>query len=172
MGDDDLSDACSTLMKKYHTLAEVGRRLGVPDWKVKRYLGYRHVEEEVKELVRGNKMTVQQAVNIHTKFNDPEKEVRVAKELAKIQDRIERSKFSEAITEADSTEDIPQLRERQKAILASKPYTIRLPPRTSQIYERIAAERNIEVVDVLSEVVELWANLYSAGKAPMSADMK
>lgn len=156
MNDDDISDACDYLYKHYKNLSLVAKHLGVSEAKVRKYLGYKNVAEEIKELVRAKKLSSGQAILIYTQFPDVKKAIRVARELASIKERAKRTKFVQALKESTSTDDVPQIRERARRLAGMKQYVIILPPRTSIAIERVAKERSLEPEEILAEIIEYW----------------
>lgn len=156
MNPDDISDACDYLYKKFDSIADVAKHLGVSEPTVRKYLGYKNVPNEVKELVREKKITASQAIRIYTQFLDLRKQIAVANELAKIQQRVEKSKFFHAIKKSLPTDDVPKIKERYAKLRDMKQYTILLPPKTSEVIEKVAKEMDVEPEYIMAEILEEW----------------
>jgi len=156
MSEDDISDACDYLYKKLGKVLEVARRLGVSERKVRKYLGYKNVPEELKGLVREKKITSSQAILIYTQFPELERQIEVAKELASITERMDKSKFFQAVKESLPTDDLPKIRERAKRLAAMKTYEILLPPKTSHAIEKEAVEMGVEPEHIIAQILEYW----------------
>ncbi|MEM3160209.1 MAG: ParB/RepB/Spo0J family partition protein [Nitrososphaera sp.] len=169
MNPDDIADACNYLLKRYNGKIElVAKHLGYSEPTVRKYLGWKHISPEIKELHKEHKITSSQAMRIHIQFPDKESQVKFAKELANLPDRMERIKFFEAIKEAKPTDDIPKVRERMKELQELKKYTIHLPPKTSIVIEKVALERNEEPQYIIIEIIEQWAENYEEGRESFS----
>jgi len=153
---DDISDACDFLYNRFRSIEKVANHLGVSTATVRKYLGYRKVPDEIKELVREKRITPSQALLIYTQFPDLKKQIRMAKEMAKIKDRVEKSKFSQAIKESSPNDDIDKIKTRTKELKEGKNYKIFLRSKTSNTIEKSANEMEVEPEFVIVEVVEDW----------------
>jgi len=167
MNADDISDACDYLYKQLGDLSEVARRLGVSVTTVRRYLGYKNVPEQIKELVKEGKINASQAIFIYTQFPDPQRQIEVARELASIQQRADKSKFFQAVKEARPTDDVPKIRERAKRLAEMKSYTILLPPKTSRSVEKVALEMSVEPEYIIAQIVERWVEERASRGLPL-----
>jgi ParB/RepB/Spo0J family partition protein len=167
MNADDISDACDYLYKQWGDLSEVARRLGVSVPTVRKYLGYKNVPEQIKDLVREGRITASQAILIYTQFLDPKRQIEVAQELASIQQRADKSKFFQAVKEARPTDDVPKIRERAKRLAEMKSFTILLPPKTSRAVEKVALEMTVEPEYIIAQIVEHWVEERAARGLPL-----
>jgi ParB/RepB/Spo0J family partition protein len=157
MNPDDISAACEYLYGKYGDIDKVATKLGVSVPTVRKYLGYFSVPEALKELVRKKRITAQQALSIHTQFYELDKQIKIAKELSSIEDRSKKAKFYQAVKESSPRDDVPKIRARAERMSNMKEYKIMLPPRISEVYEKFAAESNVEVPELLASVLQEWA---------------
>jgi len=165
MNPDDIADACNYLLKKYDgNIASVAKHLGYSESTIRRYLGWKHVLPDLKELHRQHKITSTQAMKIHTQFPDKKSQVEFAKELASIPDRMDRIKFYEAIKDAKPSDDVPKVRERARQLKSLRSYTIHLPPKSSTVIDKLALERHQEAEFVIVEIIEQWLEGYDEGR--------
>jgi ParB family chromosome partitioning protein len=162
---DDLSDAAYLLMQELKSTAEVARRLGVHEHTVKKYLGYRFVHEELKDLVRDHKMTATQAIEVYTKFPEKEKAVKVAKEYSKLK-KTEKPRFFKSITLASPSDDINTLHERSKKIKVEKMLKVGdllFPETDSMLITKLAKKRGMAPKDLIVWIVHQWLEEYERG---------
>lgn len=158
MNADDISDACDYLYQRYGSVSKVAERLGVAEPTVRKYLGYKNVPEELKELVREKSITPSQAIFIYSQFRDRDRQVKVAKELASISKRTERSQFFQAVTESLPSDDLTAIKERAKKRAQMVEFTILLPPKTSSAIKKVANEMSVEAEYVIVEILESYVS--------------
>lgn len=156
MTPDDISDACDYLYNKLKKVKEVSKKLGVSTSTVRRYLGYQKVPKEIKKLVSGKKISASQAIRIYTQFPDKTKQLKIARELARIVDRVDKSKFYEAVKDSSPNETSTKLKERAKKKKASEKYVLYIPNKTSEVVKKSANEMDVEKEFVLVEIIEKW----------------
>lgn len=167
MDPNDIADAVDYLYKKYGDAKKVGDRLGVSDQTVRKYLGYGKVTKEVKDLVGQKKITASQAIKIYTQFPDETKQVKVARELADIQDTAFKGKFYQAIKVATASDDVPKLRRRAEAFKEQKSFTITLPPDTSRALEIVALDKRMDVPGVIAQIIEQYVEERKSKRLPI-----
>jgi ParB/RepB/Spo0J family partition protein len=167
MNADDLSDACDHIYKKFKDFAEVAKRLGVSESTVRKYLGYKNVPNELRKFVKPRGLTASQIILIYTKYPELKRAIKVAKELAKIKNRQAKAKFFQAIKELPPT-SIRKIRKHAKRIAKMRKYVILLPPKTSDVIEKVAHENEVEPEYIIVQILEYWveerARLPLAGK--------
>lgn len=153
---DDISDVCDYLYNKLKSIKEIAKKLGVSTSTVRRYLGYQKVPKEIKKLVSDKKISASQALRIYTQFPDKNKQLKIARELARITDRVDKSKFYEAVKDSPPNETGSKLKERAKKKKASEKYEIYIPNKTSEVVKKSAKEMNVEKEFVIVEIIEKW----------------
>jgi ParB family chromosome partitioning protein len=156
MTPDDISDACSYLYNRIRNIKEIGDKLGVSSSTVRKYLGYGKVPKELKKLVSEKKITASQALRIYTQFPDKNQQIKIARELSRINDRVEKSKFYEAVKDSTPGESSTKLHERARKKKESLTMTIEVPHKTSQIIKKTADEMQVEPEFVILEIIERW----------------
>jgi ParB/RepB/Spo0J family partition protein len=165
MAIDDISDAADALYQKFdNNLDRVSIALGVKPSTVKRYLGYKAVYDELKELVRQKKITAQQAIDIYTKFPEKKRELEIAKELGAIKERNKKTKFHSAVKQSNPSDDIKKIRERADKLIHMKIYKILLPDANYKTIEKIALVRKVSAQDILIDIIEQWTTEYDRGE--------
>ena len=106
----DLIDACTSLFKKYGTLAAVADETGLPYPKVALYVKYDRLQPELRELVDSNKVPLKTALRAHDAASvsgeySAEEAVRYAKEMTNMsgaqQERIVKKKTEDPFASAD-----------------------------------------------------------------------
>jgi ParB family chromosome partitioning protein len=106
----DLIDACTSLYKKYGTIAAVAEETGLPYSKVSQYVKYDRLGSELRKLVDGGQVDLKAALRAHdaasvTGEYNPEEAVKFAKEMSSMsgaqQDRIVKKKAQEPEASAD-----------------------------------------------------------------------
>lgn len=165
MTQDDIADAVYHLKQELKSVVDVAKKLGVSPQTVKKYLGYRSVHEELKDLVREHKMTATQAIEINAKFPDKEKAVRVAKEYAKIR-KTEKPRFFKSITLGAPSDDISTLHERAKKIKVEKMLKVGdllFPETDSMLIMNLAKKRGMPPKDLIVWIVHEWLEEYQRG---------
>ncbi len=162
MTPNDISDACDYLYKRLKKVKEVSNSLGVSTSTVRRYLGYQKVPSEIKKLVSEKKISASQALRIYTQFTDKTKQLKIARELARIVDRVEKSKFYEAVKDSPPNETSSKLKDRAKKKKASDKYVIYIPNKTSEVVKKSAGEMGVEKEFVLVEIIEKWVQQHIA----------
>lgn len=165
MTPDDIADAAYLLMQELDSIEVVAKKLGVRPSTVVKYLGYRHVHEELKELVRQHKMTATQAIDVNAKFPEKEKAAIVAKEYAKIK-RAERPRFFKSITLASPSDNIDTLHERAKKIKVEKMLKVGellFPETDSKLIMNLAEKRGMPPKDLIVWIVHQWLEEYQRG---------
>lgn len=162
MTPDDISNACDYLYNKLKSAKEVSKKLGVSTSTVRRYLGYQKVPKEIKKLVSEKKISASQALRIYTQFPDKNKQLKIARELARITDRVDKSKFYEAVKDSPPNETSSKLKQRAKKKKASEKYTIYIPNKTSDVIKKSAKEMDVEKEFVLVEIIEKWVHQHIA----------
>lgn len=156
MTPDDISDTCEYLYNRKKNVKDVAKALGVSTSTVRKYLGYQKVPEEIKKLVRAKKITASQALRVYTQFPDKNKQLKIAREIARISDRVEKSKYYEAVKDSSPGESSTKLRARAKKKRASERYVILIPPKSSEIVKKVAKEMEVEKEFVIVEIIERW----------------
>lgn len=164
MNDDDLADASHELLLQMKDREKVAKALGVSVGKVKKYLGYKHVPESIKEVVRSRKyFTPQQAIDIYTKFPDETKATKIAKEMASITSRTKRAKYYHAVKTSSPSDDVGKVRKRAEKLGRMMKYEILLPDVKSKLLEKIAYKREVTIIDVILQIIEQWTDEYERG---------
>lgn len=162
MTPNDISDACDYLYKKLKKIKDVADKLGVSTSTVRRYLGYQKVPKEIKKLVKEKKISASQALGIYTQFPDKTKQLKIARELARITDRVDKSKFYEAVKDSPPNESSSKLKERAKKKKASEKYEIYIPNKTSEVVKKSAKEMDVEKEFVVVDIIEKWVQQHNA----------
>jgi len=107
----DLIDACTSLYKKYGTIAAVADETGLPYSKVSQYVKYDRLDSELRKLVDGGQVDLKAALRAHdaasvTGEYNSEEAVKFAKEMSSMsgaqQDRIVKKKVQEPEASADA----------------------------------------------------------------------
>lgn len=166
MNIDDISDATDVLYKKFGDIAKVALSLGVTESKVKSYLDYKAVPDEIKKFVGKGKGTItpKQAKDIYVKFPDIKRAVAVAKELASINSRKKKISFHAAIREATPDDTISELHKKTDKLSHLKKYELLLPDTKSKTIEKIAYAKKITELDLITDIVEQWIDGYERGE--------
>ena len=163
MNDDDISDAAFNLLQILHDRKKVALALGVSENKIKKYLGYRHIPDPIKEIVREKKITPQQAIDIYTKFPEERKAVNVAKELSLIKSKSPKAKFYHAIKTSSPLDNMQTIHHRAEKLGRMQKFEILLPDVKAKLLEKIAYKRQTTVVDILTQIIEQWTDDYERG---------
>ena len=163
MSEDDISDAALELLNRLKDRESVARALGMSVSTIKKYLGYRHVPESLKELVRKKKLTPQQAIDIFSKFPNEKSANAVASEMASIKTKNKKAKFYQAMKTSSSSDDVSIIRKRAEKLSEMQVYEIILPDTKSKLLEKIALVRKVNVEDILLQIIEQWTDEYERG---------
>lgn len=163
MNDDDISNATYDLLQKLKTREKVAIALGQSVNKVKKYLGYKRLPEELKDVVREKKITPQQAIDIFSKFPEEKKAVTVAKELGSIKTRGKKAKLYHAIKTSATTDDLSTIRKSAEKLEKTIVYEIILPDFKAKLLEKIALQRKVTVEDILQQIIDQWTDRYERG---------
>jgi len=158
MNPDDISDACDFLYKQFANFAIVAEKLGVSEPTVRKYVGYKKITESLKQLVRDKKIMATQALLIYTRFPDEDKQMEIARELAKITERVYKSKFFRAIKESQPIDNINKLHTRAKQLKDGKEYKIFLEYNTANVVDDTATEMGIKGPYLISDIVDDWVD--------------
>ena len=95
----DKAEACSYLREELGSVAAVADALGVSAPTVRKWLGYAAVPDAVKDLVRPNKLTVQQAIRISQHVDDPQMAIDIARRIAENPVKEDRDRVLESVEE-------------------------------------------------------------------------
>ncbi len=162
---DDIADAAFLLMQELDSLEAVAKKLGVKPQTVTKYLGYRSIPEELKDLVREHKMNATQAIEVAAKFPDKERAVKVAKEYAKIK-KADKPRFFKSISLSSPNDDIETVRERSKKLKIEKMLKVGdvlFPETDSMLIMSLAKKRQIPPKDLIIWIVHEWLEDYQRG---------
>lgn len=166
MVEDDISMATAQLYEKYGSITRVAELLGVSEYSVRKNLRYNAVPQGVKEFV-GHGITQSQAIRIYLQYPDENKQIEVAREMARIKERFEKSKFYQAIKKSRPNDTIQKIRERAKKLAEFVPYEILLPPETSEVIKDTELKTGVEAEEILSTIVEDWVDTRVEKRLPI-----
>ncbi len=152
----DKSDTIDYLYRKYGSVAEVARRLGVSGPTVTKYIGYAKVPDVIKDLVARKFLTVGQALSIYSKYPDEKHAVTVAKRIAEIKDKTEKRRLIAAVDISSPRDDFDTIHNLAKKMGEMKEYLIHLPPRTSVALEKAAKSINQDPEVLIIDATEKW----------------
>ena len=95
----DKAEACSYLREELGSVSAVAEALGVTSQTVRKWLGFAAVPSTVKEFVRPNGLTVQQAVRIAQHVDNEEAATDIARLVAEKSVKEERDRVLESVAE-------------------------------------------------------------------------
>ena len=155
MNPDDTSAAVDFLLKKFGSMANVAKKLGVSPETARKYVKYRQVPQPLKELVSEKKITPGQAISIYVKFPEEERQVRIAQYLAK-KARTKKTKTFRAIKEAKPTDDVREIHRAEQKLVKLKKYEIWVEPKTSDPIEKAAVAGMTEAENIIVDILNNW----------------
>ena len=155
MTPDDKSAAVDILYKKFGSMTEVAKKLGVSLATARTYLKYRQVPQPLKDLVSERKINPGQAVSIYVKFPEEERQVRIAQYLAK-KPPTRKTKTFRAIKQAKPTDDVREIHRVEQKLVKQKRYEILLEPNTAEPIEKAAVAGMTNAEAIIVDILEKW----------------
>jgi ParB family chromosome partitioning protein len=105
----DIIDACAAFLRRYGTIAEASRQLGLPYYKVRDYVKYDGLPEELKKMVDDKRVKIDTAhkATLAATKTDLSVDIEKAKALAPVLERMSGTEKKKLMEEAQSDPEAP-----------------------------------------------------------------
>jgi ParB family chromosome partitioning protein len=153
----DLADACEFLLEVYGSAKEASRILGISTPTFNKYLGYKAVPNELKDMVAQKKITVSDAKRL-AEINDISKAVEFGNLISKLA-KVDKDKYFAALLE-DTSSPLPVIEARAKHYKPRDKITIHLPESYANALQKASTASEKEPEAIAQNAVMQWLDVH------------
>ena len=151
----DKTDACVYLQGELGSVRAVAEAIGVTSQTVRKWLGYAAVPDTVKEMVRPNGLTVQQAIRIAQHVDDEQIATDIARRVAEKPLKAERDRVLESVAELPGR-SIDTIFRRAEEKRQQKHIHFILTESSARAIDEAARDQSTEVDEIAMSATIQW----------------
>ena len=161
---EDKGKAAEKLLKHFDGKKEtVAEKLGVSVSSIDRYLNYRAIWPELRNMVANKKITQQLAIKLYKHYPTNKKQaIKLAQEFSK-RKKEEQSDYDAAISDSNQNATLDEVNKKFKTISKTQKIQIRLPTKTTQYINKISKDENLNIETIIANFVQIGVSYHQKG---------